>query len=173
MFLLEADSFFFLTNRHFVNSSLSFQSFEDNHTNVLEVSSSLWVLIWVISDIPLCSTFFGLIPNYSTGFFFVCNFRAKGRPSDNPLIVHVADISQIKNFVKCIPETAKCLAENFWPGPLSIIFDHKSGICERVRAGLGTVAGDSIFFVILGVVVIGKFLFHVKFLKLLVARIFV
>lgn len=66
-------------------------------------------------------------------------FRAKGRPSDNPLIVHVASMDQI-TFVKEIPEAARKLGDEFWPGPLSIVFEHSHGICERVRAGLDTIA---------------------------------
>jgi len=66
-------------------------------------------------------------------------FEAKGRPSDNPLIVHVASIEQI-DFVEDISDTVQALAEKFWPGPLSIVFQHKAGICERARAGLDTVA---------------------------------
>lgn len=66
-------------------------------------------------------------------------FAAKGRPSDNPLIVHIADFSQIKEFVEEIPDTAKILAEAFWPGPLTMIFKKKPCIPNEVSAGLDTV----------------------------------
>ncbi|MBQ7960361.1 MAG: threonylcarbamoyl-AMP synthase [Clostridia bacterium] len=66
-------------------------------------------------------------------------FEAKGRPSDNPLIVHVADFSKVQEIVAEIPENAKVLAEKFWPGPLTIIFKKKSIIPNGVSAGLETV----------------------------------
>ena len=66
-------------------------------------------------------------------------FAAKGRPSDNPLIVHIADFEQVEDFVKEIPEKAKLLAEKFWPGPLTVIFKKKPCIPSEVSAGLDTV----------------------------------
>ncbi len=66
-------------------------------------------------------------------------FHAKGRPSDNPLIVHIADFEQISDFVSFIPEKAKILAEKFWPGPLTMILKKKPIIPDEVSAGLDTV----------------------------------
>ena len=48
-------------------------------------------------------------------------FTAKGRPADNPLIVHISDINMLNGIVSHIPEDAKTLAKHFWPGPLTII----------------------------------------------------
>ena len=48
-------------------------------------------------------------------------FTAKGRPSDNPLIVHISDLKDIENVVSEFPKNAKKLAEKFWPGPLTMI----------------------------------------------------
>ena len=48
-------------------------------------------------------------------------YAAKGRPSDNPLIVHIADFSQLRNIVAEVPQEAEKLAEAFWPGPLTMI----------------------------------------------------
>ena len=48
-------------------------------------------------------------------------FTAKGRPADNPLIVHVADMASLNELVRHIPEEAKRLMETFWPGPLTVI----------------------------------------------------
>nr|WP_187377766.1 L-threonylcarbamoyladenylate synthase [Paenibacillus senegalimassiliensis] len=48
-------------------------------------------------------------------------FAAKGRPSDNPLIVHIADISQLEGLVTEVNETARRLMEAFWPGPLTLV----------------------------------------------------
>ncbi|PEZ33580.1 threonylcarbamoyl-AMP synthase [Bacillus thuringiensis] len=66
-------------------------------------------------------------------------FEAKGRPSDNPLIVHIGTKSQLDGIVKEIPPVAEKLMAHFWPGPLTIILPRKEGIAERVTAGLNTV----------------------------------
>ena len=50
-------------------------------------------------------------------------YAAKGRPSDNPLIVHVADVADVEAIVKNVPEAAYRLFERFWPGPLTIIMN--------------------------------------------------
>lgn len=84
-------------------------------------------------------TVFGLGADARNGDAVAKIFEAKGRPSDNPLIVHVGCMEQI-SFVETIPEVARKIGERFWPGPLSIVFKHRAGICERVRAGLDTVA---------------------------------
>ncbi|MBR5155119.1 MAG: threonylcarbamoyl-AMP synthase [Clostridia bacterium] len=66
-------------------------------------------------------------------------FTAKGRPSDNPLIVHIADFSEAEEFVENIPHTAKLLAEKFCPGPITMILKKKACIPAEVSAGLDTV----------------------------------
>ncbi len=68
-------------------------------------------------------------------------FEAKGRASDNPLIVHVSNIEMVKNIVKEINNIEKKLIEKFWPGPLTIIFNRKSEkiIPNVVTANLNTV----------------------------------
>lgn len=67
-------------------------------------------------------------------------FRAKGRPSDNPLIVHIADFDDIHPLVREIPAAAKKLADQFWPGPLTMIFPKSEHVPEAITAGLDTVA---------------------------------
>ena len=67
-------------------------------------------------------------------------FIAKGRPSDNPLIVHVADEKDVDALVEEIPEKAKLLMQHFWPGPISIIMKKSDKISDYVSAGLKTVA---------------------------------
>ncbi len=67
-------------------------------------------------------------------------FEAKGRPSDNPLIVHVAKKEEIVPLVKEIPEKALAVMEKFWPGPLTIIFEKSDMIPNEISAGLSTVA---------------------------------
>ncbi len=67
-------------------------------------------------------------------------FKAKGRPQDNPLILHVADAEQIENFCHSIPDSAYRLAEKFWPGPLTMVLPAKDSVPLSTRAGLPTVA---------------------------------
>jgi L-threonylcarbamoyladenylate synthase len=66
-------------------------------------------------------------------------FAAKGRPSTNPLIVHVADESVAKRFASHWPKQAEKLAAAFWPGPLTIVVPKSESIVSEVSAGLGTV----------------------------------
>ena len=68
-------------------------------------------------------------------------FEAKGRPSDNPLIVHISDIQQMTSTVEEVPEIALTLAKAFWPGPLTMILKAKQGIyAPALSAGLPTVS---------------------------------
>lgn len=67
-------------------------------------------------------------------------FAAKGRPADNPLIVHIAHISQLKEVASQIPEKAFLLAEKFWPGALSLVLQRSELIPSEVSAGLQTIA---------------------------------
>ena len=66
-------------------------------------------------------------------------FEAKGRASDNPLIVHICDIDMLRDLVKDVGEVEEMLIKNFWPGPLTIIFNRKKCIPSNVTAGLETV----------------------------------
>ena len=66
-------------------------------------------------------------------------FQVKDRPEFDPLIVHVADLSRAKDFVSEIPEQAQQLAEEFWPGPLTLVLRKKKIIPDLVTAGLNTV----------------------------------
>ena len=67
-------------------------------------------------------------------------YEAKGRPSDNPLIVHIAELSMMDNLVSEIPETALKLAEAFWPGPLTMILPKSDAVPHGTTGGLETVA---------------------------------
>lgn len=67
-------------------------------------------------------------------------FIAKGRPQDNPLIVHIAEISALSEIAKDIPEIAITCAERFWPGPFTMVLKRTDKTAENVSAGLGTVA---------------------------------
>lgn len=86
-------------------------------------------------------TVYGLGGNAKSDVAVMRIFEAKGRPSDNPLIIHISDREQIHSFVKAIPETAKMLMDAFWPGALTIILEKENGILsEKATAGLSTVA---------------------------------
>ncbi len=67
-------------------------------------------------------------------------FAAKGRPQDNPLIVHIADIGDLNDIAAEIPKTAKKLAAAFWPGPLTMVLRRTDKIPAIISAGLDTVA---------------------------------
>lgn len=67
-------------------------------------------------------------------------FLAKGRPQDNPLIVHIAGRAQVEALAADIPPEAEKLMERFWPGPLTLLFPKKAEVPELVCAGLETVA---------------------------------
>lgn len=67
-------------------------------------------------------------------------FEAKGRPQDNPLILHVAKPEEMERFCHDIPDTAYALAERFWPGPLTMVLPVRDIVPKRTTAGLDTVA---------------------------------
>ncbi|MCC8168558.1 MAG: threonylcarbamoyl-AMP synthase [Clostridiales bacterium] len=67
-------------------------------------------------------------------------YAAKGRPSDNPLIVHIADMSQLKEAACRIPPQANLLAEAFWPGPLTMILWKNPQVPTETTGGLDSVA---------------------------------
>ena len=85
-------------------------------------------------------TVYGLAANAFNDEAVIKIFKAKGRPADNPLIVHISDMSDLDMLVSEFPNTAKKLAENFWPGPLTIILPKSDNIPDVVSAGLDTVA---------------------------------
>ncbi len=67
-------------------------------------------------------------------------YEAKGRPSDNPLIVHIAAMEALPAIVEEVPETAKRLASLFWPGPLTMILKKAERVPKETTGGLDTVA---------------------------------
>lgn len=67
-------------------------------------------------------------------------YIAKGRASDNPLIVHISDINMLNDIVEEVGTIEKKLIENFWPGPLTIVFKKKSIVPDIITGGLDTVA---------------------------------
>lgn len=67
-------------------------------------------------------------------------FQAKGRPADNPLIVHIAGLDMLDDLISDLPPPAKQLMQIFWPGPLSLVLPKSQRVPDLVTAGLNTVA---------------------------------
>ena len=67
-------------------------------------------------------------------------YAAKGRPSDNPLIVHIAEFDKLAPIVGEIPEKARILAEKYWPGPLTMILSKSDLVPKETTGGLDSVA---------------------------------
>ncbi|MCR5404520.1 MAG: threonylcarbamoyl-AMP synthase [Butyrivibrio sp.] len=67
-------------------------------------------------------------------------YAAKGRPSDNPLIVHIADMEHLERIVKRVPEAAYRLSEAYWPGPMTMIMEKEDLVPYETTGGLDTVA---------------------------------
>lgn len=67
-------------------------------------------------------------------------FKAKGRPSDNPLIVHIASKKEVYGLAKEVPKSARKLMDEFWPGPLTIVLKKSKVVPKIITAGLDTVA---------------------------------
>ena len=67
-------------------------------------------------------------------------YEAKGRPSDNPLILHIAEPGDLDPLVREVPDTARKLMETFWPGPMTMVFTKSDRVPDRVTGGLSTVA---------------------------------
>lgn len=85
-------------------------------------------------------TVYGLAGNALDGDTVKKIYQAKGRPSDNPLIVHISDFSRWKELVTEIPDSAVALTEKYWPGPLTVILPKSNIIPKEVSGGLSTVA---------------------------------
>lgn len=85
-------------------------------------------------------TVYGLAANALDGAAVKKIYAAKGRPSDNPLIVHISGFSQMEPLVKEVPDAARRLAEAFWPGPLTMILEKSELVPPETSGGLDTVA---------------------------------
>lgn len=85
-------------------------------------------------------TVYGLGGNALDGSAAKKIYAAKGRPSDNPLIVHVADPSEVEKYVQEVSPLAEKLMQKFWPGPLTIVFPKKDNIPMETSGGLSTIA---------------------------------
>lgn len=85
-------------------------------------------------------TVYGLAADALNGEAVKRIFDAKGRPGDNPLIVHVASLEEVEDLVAFVPPVLEDLAKAFWPGPLTVILEKSDLIPDEVSAGLDTVA---------------------------------
>ena len=84
-------------------------------------------------------TVYGLAANALNGEAVKKIFLAKGRPQDNPLIVHIASMEMLPDLVENPPELAFILAEAFWPGPMTMVLPKSARIPDVTSAGLSTV----------------------------------
>ncbi|HBU13162.1 MAG TPA: threonylcarbamoyl-AMP synthase, partial [Clostridiales bacterium] len=85
-------------------------------------------------------TVYGLAANALDAAAVQKIFAAKGRPQDNPLIVHIAQRAMADEVAADIPEAAEILMEKFWPGPLSLVLRKGGALPDVVSAGLSTAA---------------------------------
>ena len=84
-------------------------------------------------------TVYGLGADAATPAAVAKIFAAKGRPADHPLIVHIPDASHLERWARDIPETARVLADKFWPGALTLILKRQPGVSDAVTGGQDTV----------------------------------
>ena len=85
-------------------------------------------------------TVYGLAANAFSETAVSSVFETKGRPSYNPLIVHIANYERLTDLVSSFPENAKILANKFWPGPLTLLLPKRDSVSDRITAGNPTVA---------------------------------
>lgn len=112
----------------------------DIHTSYPQIKeAALWIKKNEVVAFPT-ETVYGLGANALSDQAIIKIFRAKGRPSDNPLIVHISNKGQLQKLVQTIPRSAQRLIDAFWPGPLTIIFASNLSVASNVTAGLETVA---------------------------------
>ena len=80
-------------------------------------------------------TVYGLGADATNGAAVKKVYEAKNRPADNPLIIHVTSLAEVRPFVTSISAQAEILVEHFWPGPLTLIFDLKEGVLPAELTG--------------------------------------
>lgn len=100
--------------------------------------STMWIRENKLVAFPT-ETVYGLGANALSDDAVSQIFKAKGRPSDNPLIVHIGEKEQLHQLVEEIPNHAQRLMDAFWPGALTLIFKAKPIVAKNVTAGLSTV----------------------------------
>lgn len=122
------------TNHWIVDNN---QHINKNSNEIKE--AALWIKKGELVALPT-ETVYGLGANALSDEAVQKIFIAKGRPSDNPLIVHISRKEQLLRLVSHIPDSANLLINAFWPGPLTIIFPKGEEVSNVVTAGLDTVA---------------------------------
>ncbi len=85
-------------------------------------------------------TVYGLAGNALDAEAVAMIFETKNRPAFDPLILHTSSIERVEDFVSSFPEKLKVLAENFWPGPLTLLLPRKPIVPDLVTSGLDRVA---------------------------------
>lgn len=85
-------------------------------------------------------TVYGLAANAFSETAILSVFETKGRPSYNPLIVHIAEHERLADLVSTFLDNAKILADKFWPGPLTLLLPKSNRVSDRITAGKSTVA---------------------------------
>lgn len=101
--------------------------------------AALWIKQDEVVAFPT-ETVYGLGANAFSECAVKRIFEAKGRPSDNPLIVHISNKTQLESLVPAIPTVAVKLMNEFWPGPLTLVLQKGNDVVSGVTAGLSTVA---------------------------------
>ena len=84
-------------------------------------------------------TVYGLAANALDADAVLRIFEAKGRPQDNPLIIHISELDQLEGLAEDISPAVYQMAEHFWPGPLTMVVKKKAIVPDRTSAGLDTV----------------------------------
>jgi L-threonylcarbamoyladenylate synthase len=84
-------------------------------------------------------TVYGLAADADNAAAVARIFALKERPADHPLIVHIADATQLPRYARAVPEAARLLAAAFWPGPLTLILHRQPGVLDAVTGGQDTV----------------------------------
>jgi L-threonylcarbamoyladenylate synthase len=108
-----------------------------NHPQIQEAAQ------WILADETVAfptETVYGLGANALSDKAVKKIFEAKGRPADNPLIVHISHIEQLRGIVDNIPAIAQKLMQAFWPGPLTLVLPKAKLVASTVTGGLDTVA---------------------------------
>lgn len=111
---------------------------DENRDQLLDQAAKLLQNGQVVA-IPT-ETVYGLAANAMDGDAVHQIYDIKGRPADNPLIVHISDLLMLKSVVADLPPAAVALAKKFWPGPLTIVLKKTKEISDAATCGLDTVA---------------------------------
>ena len=85
-------------------------------------------------------TVYGLAADANSDIAVAQIFHVKGRPTNHPLIVHVASVDDLDSYATDVPEFARRLCDAFWPGPLTLVLERRAGVCEVASGGLPTIA---------------------------------